>query len=75
MTAYSIKAGILFDSGALKYIAATINALRKILWSDLTFKQQSSKIYCSAGTTVLLLSTLVYSELALECLLLLKRQI
>ena len=68
MTAYSIKAGILLDSGALKYIAATINALIKILWSDLTFKQQSSWIYYSAGTPVLILSRPEYSEVALECL-------
>ena len=43
-------------------------SLIKILWSYLTFKQQSSRIYRSAGTPVLLLSTLVYSEVALECL-------
>ena len=36
--------------------------LLEILWSDLTFKQQSSRIYCSAGTPVLLLSTLAYTQ-------------
>ena len=41
----------------------------EIFWSDLTFKQQSSQIYRSAGTPVIFLSTLVYSEVALECLL------
>ena len=45
-----------------------VSSLIEILWSDLTFKQQSSRIYHSAGTPVLLLSTLVYSEVALECL-------
>ena len=40
--------------------------LIEILWSDLTFKQQSSRIYCSAGTPVLLLSRPEYSEVALE---------
>ena len=42
--------------------------LIEIFWQDLTFKQQNSRIYCSAGTPVLLLSTLAYSEVALECL-------
>ena len=40
----------------------------RIFWSDLTFKQQSSWIYRSAGTPVLLLSRKKYSEVALECL-------
>ncbi len=44
------------------------STLIEIFWSDLTFKQQSSRIYRSAGTPVLLLSTLAYSEVALECL-------
>ena len=44
------------------------STLTEIFWSDLTFKQQSSWIYHSAGTPVLLLSTLVYSKVALECL-------
>ena len=43
-------------------------ALIGILWSDLTFKQQSSRIYHSADIPVLLLSTLFYSEVALDCL-------
>mgnify|MGYP001378276328 CR=1 FL=1 len=43
-------------------------ALIEIFWSDLTFKQQSSWIYRSAGTPVLLLSRTEYSEVALECL-------
>ena len=34
------------------------HTLIEILWSDLTFKQQSSRIYRSAGTPVLLLSRL-----------------
>ena len=42
--------------------------LIEFFWSDLTFKQQSSRIYRSAGTPLLLLSTLVYSEVALKCL-------
>ena len=42
--------------------------LIEILWSDLTYKQQSSRIYRSAGIPVLLLSTLFYSEVAQECL-------
>ena len=37
------------------------------LWSILTFKQQSSWIYHSAGTPLLVVSTLAYSELAMEC--------
>ena len=44
------------------------SSLIEILWADLTFKQQSSRIYRSAGTPVVLLSTLVYSEVALDCL-------
>ena len=43
-------------------------SLIEIFWLDLTFKQKSSQIYRFAGTPVLLLSTLVYSEVALECL-------
>ena len=37
-----------------------LGALIEISWSHLTFKQQSSQIYHSAGTPLLLLSTLVY---------------
>ena len=44
------------------------NSLIEIFWSYLTFKQQSSWIYCSAGNPVLLLSRPEYSEVALECL-------
>jgi hypothetical protein len=43
-------------------------ALIEFFWSDLTFKQQNSRIYRSAGTLVLLLSRPEYSEVALECL-------
>ena len=43
-----------------------VNTLIEIFWSDLTFKLQSSRIYLSAGTQGLLLSTLVNSELALD---------
>ena len=39
-----------------------------MFWSDLTFKQESSWIYRSAGTPLLLLSTPEYSEVAMECL-------
>ena len=42
--------------------------LIEFCWSDLTYKQQSSRIYRSAGTPLLLLSTLVYSKVALKCL-------
>ena len=41
-------------------------ALIEILWSNLTLEQNSSWIWLSAGTPMLVLSTLVYSELALE---------
>ena len=50
------------------YAILSGRTLIEILWSDLTFKQYSSWIYRSAGTPVLLLSSLVYSEVALECL-------
>ena len=54
---------------ATEWYYKLIVALLEIFWSDLTFKQQSSQIYRSAGTpAVLLLSTLVYSEVALGCL-------
>ena len=43
-------------------------ALIEILWSDLTFKQQNSWIYRSAGTPVLLLSRQEYSEVAMDYL-------
>ena len=43
-------------------------SLIEMFWSDLIFKQQSSRIYHSAGTSVLLLSNLFYLEVALECL-------
>ena len=52
-----------FDLDALKE-----GTLKEIFWSDLTFKQQGSWIYRSAGTPVLLLSRPEYSEVALECL-------
>jgi hypothetical protein len=39
--------------------------LIEIFWTDLTFKQQSSQIYRSAGTPVLLLSRPEYLEVAL----------
>ena len=44
-----------------KYYKHLKKTLIEIVWSDLIFKQQSSWIYRSAGTPVLLLSTLVYS--------------
>ena len=43
-------------------------SLIEFFLSDLTFKQQSSKIYCSTGTLVLILNRPEYSEVALECL-------
>ena len=46
----------------------TTYTLIEIFWSDLTFKQQSSRIYCSAGNPVLLLSRTECSKVALECL-------
>ena len=49
-------------------VLALNTTLIEILWSDLTYKQQSFRIYRSAGIPVLLLSTLFYSEVALECL-------
>ena len=49
-------------------ISGVTTSLIEILWSDLTFKQQSSWIYRSAGTPVLLLSRPEYLEVALECL-------
>ena len=57
---------ISLDSTSILYLVLT---LIEFFWSDFTFKQQSSRIYRSAGTPVLFLSTLVYSEVALECLL------
>ena len=44
------------------------HTLIEIIWSDLTFKQQSSRIYRSASTPVLLLSRPECSEVAMECL-------
>ena len=55
---FSCKIGLNYD----------ISSLIEFFWSDLTFKQQSSWIYRSAGTPVLLLSRPEYSEVALECL-------
>ena len=45
----------------------SIVSLIEILWSNLTLEQNSSWIWLSAGTPILVLSTLLYSELALEC--------
>ena len=42
------------------------STLLEISWSNLTLEQNSSWIWLSAGTPMLVLSTLVYSELALE---------
>ena len=42
------------------------HTLIEILWSNLTLEQNSSWIWLSVGTPMLVLSTLVYSELALE---------
>ena len=65
----SLVENILFFLNPLQDLLSSLDAaLIEIFWSDLTFKQQSSQIYCSAGTPVLLLSILVYSEVALECL-------
>ena len=44
------------------------NSLIENVWSYLTFKQQSSRTYRSAGTPVLFPSRPEYSEVALECL-------
>ena len=41
--------------------------LIEILWSNLTLEQNSSWIWLSAGTPMLVLSRPEYSELALEC--------
>ena len=51
-----------------KVTSVRASSLIEIFWSDLTFKQLSSRIYRSAGTPVLLLSRPEYSEVALECL-------
>ena len=42
-------------------------SLIEILWSNLTLEQNSSWIWLSAGTPMLVLSRPEYSELALEC--------
>ena len=44
-----------------------VSTLIEIFWSNLTLEQNSSWIWLSAGTPILVLSTLLYSELALEC--------
>ena len=49
------------------YRAVIKSTLIEILWSNLTLEQNSSWIWLPGSTPMLVLSNLVYSELALEC--------
>ena len=50
----------------LQNIIQKLYEMIEILWSNLTLEQNSYWIWLPAGTPILVLSTLVYSELALD---------